>query len=96
LPSRSAVDYSALASWKFLHETQGTPVKLYGSDDRELLEVSALRRDGDTLLLQGRILGMMPLSARLRPEEARAAWRMMDWRTRWFLFTLLFRRGRKA
>jgi hypothetical protein len=68
-------------------------VKLYGSDDRELLEVSALRRDGDSLLLQGRILGMMPLSARLKPEEARAAWRMMDWPTRWFLFTLLFRRG---
>ena len=75
---------------------EDTSVKLYGADDRELLEVSALRRDGDTLLLQGRILGMMPLSARLRPEEARAAWRMMDWRTRWFLFTLLFRRGRKA
>jgi hypothetical protein len=96
LQSRSAVDYSAPAQWKSTHETEGTPVKLYGSDDRELLEVSALRRDGDSLLLQGRILGMMPLSARLRPEEARAAWHMMDWRTRWFLFTLLFRRRRKA
>jgi hypothetical protein len=69
-------------------------VKLYGSDDRELLEISSLRREGQALLLQGRILGALPLAARLKPEEARAAWRMMDWRTRWFLLTLPFRRNR--
>lgn len=71
-------------------------MKLYGADDRELLEIASLRRDGDALLLQGRILGTLPLTARLRPEEARAALRMMDWRTRWFLCTLIFRRSRRA
>lgn len=71
-------------------------MKLYGSDDRELLEVSSLQRDGDALLLKGRILGTLPLSARLRPEEARAALRLMNWRTRWFVLTLLFRRGGPA
>lgn len=71
-------------------------MKLYGPDDRELLEVASLQRDGDALLLKGRILGTLPLAVRLRPEEARAALRLMDWRTRWFVFTLLFRRQRPA
>jgi hypothetical protein len=75
---------------------EDTSVKLYGADDRELLEVSSLQREGGELLVKGRVLGTLPLSARLRPEEARAALRMMDWRTRWFVFTLLFRRSRKA
>jgi hypothetical protein len=47
-------------------------------------------------LVKGRVLGTLPLSARLRPEEARAALRMMDWRTRWFVFTLLFRSSHKG
>jgi hypothetical protein len=75
---------------------EDTSVKLYGADDRELLEVSSLQRAGGELLVKGRVLGTLPLSARLRPEEARAALRMMDWRTRWFVFTLLFRSSHKG
>jgi hypothetical protein len=34
----------------------------------------------------------MPLSARLKPEDARAGMKLMSWRTRLFLLTLPFRR----
>jgi len=70
-------------------------MKIYGSDDREMINVTSLARDGSELVIKGMIFGSMPLTAKLRPEEARAALRLMDFRTILFVLTLLFRkRGR--
>jgi hypothetical protein len=56
-----------------------------------MMTVSAIERDGAELLVRGKIFGTMPLTARLKPQDARAAMRLMSWRTRWFLLTLPFR-----
>jgi hypothetical protein len=66
-------------------------VKVYGPDGKEMMTVSAIERDGAELLVRGKIFGTMPLTARLKPQDARAAMRLMSWRTRWFLLTLPFR-----
>ena len=68
-------------------------MKIYGADGKEMMSVSAIERDGGELLVKGKIFGTMPLSARLKPEDARAGMKLMSWRTRWFLLTLPFRRG---
>ena len=67
-------------------------MKIYGADGKEMMTVSAIERDGGELLVKGKIFGTMPLSARLKPQDAREALRLMSWRTRWFLLTLPFRR----
>jgi hypothetical protein len=69
-------------------------MKIYGSDDRELMEVTSLTRDGNELVIRGQIFGSLPLTAKLRPEEARAALRMLTFRVALFLLTLPFRRRR--
>jgi hypothetical protein len=71
-----------------------TSMKIYGSDDRELMEVASLTRDGNDLVVRGKIFGSLPLTAKLRPEEARAALRMLTFRMGLFLLTLPFRRRR--
>ncbi len=71
-------------------------MKLYGSDNKELMSVSTIERAGADLIIKGKIFGAMPLSARLRPEEARAALKLMNWKTRLFLVTLLFRSSPKS
>ena len=68
-------------------------MKIYGADGKEMMSVSAIERDGGELLVKGKIFGTMPLSARLKPEDARAGMKLMSWRTRWFLLTLPFRRS---
>ena len=70
-------------------------MKIYGSDNREMMSVTSLTRDGSELVIKGRIFGAMPLTAKLRPEEARAALKLLDLRTAWFLLTLVFRRTRR-
>jgi hypothetical protein len=68
-------------------------VKLHSSDGGELLTVSALERDGNSLLIKGMVFGAMPMNARLNPEAARAALKLLSPRLIFFLLTLPFRRG---
>jgi len=67
-------------------------MKIYGADNREMMDITALERDGRQLVIRGKIFGAMPLTAKLRPEEARAALKLLDLRTALFLLTLFFRR----
>jgi hypothetical protein len=67
-------------------------MKLYGADGKELMTVTAIEREGSTLVVKGKIFGTLPLAARLRPEEARKALRLLGLRKLLFLLTLPFRR----
>jgi hypothetical protein len=67
-------------------------MKLYSPDNSELMQISSLERDGDQLLIKGTAFGAMPITAQLRAPEARAALRLLNWRTAFFLLTLPFRR----
>lgn len=69
-------------------------MKIYGADNSELMEISVIERDGDTLLVKGKIYGTMPLSAKLRPEEARKVFRLLNFRTMLFILTLPFRKSK--
>jgi hypothetical protein len=68
-------------------------MKLYGADGKELMTVTAIERDGSTLVVKGKIFGTMPLTARLKPEEARKIFRLLGFRKFCFLLTLPFRRS---
>jgi hypothetical protein len=67
-------------------------VKLYGPDRRELMTISRIERDGNQLLIKGKVFGTMPLSASLTPAQARAGLKLLGPRGIFFLFTLLFRK----
>jgi hypothetical protein len=71
---------------------QHTLMKIFGADGKEMMTVSSLERDGSTLVIKGKIFGTMPLTARLRPEEARKAFSLLNFRLALFLLTLPFRR----
>lgn len=68
-------------------------MKLVGPDKSELMAVSALERDGQDLVIKGKVFGAMPMTARLTPAEARAAFKLLDLRTILFILTLPLRRG---
>ena len=68
-------------------------MKLTGPDKSELMTVSAIERDGDDLLIKGKVFGAMPMAARLTPDQARAAFKLLDLKTILFILTLPLRRG---
>ncbi|HEY6451992.1 MAG TPA: hypothetical protein VIX87_05280 [Steroidobacteraceae bacterium] len=67
-------------------------MKIYGADDREMMRITSLAREDGQLVIRGTLFGALPLTAKLRPEDARAALKLLDIRTALFLLTLVFRR----
>ncbi len=67
-------------------------MKLYSPDKSELMDVSSIERDGADLVIKGKVFGAMPMTARLRPAEARKALKLVDLKTALFILTLPFRK----
>jgi hypothetical protein len=68
-------------------------MKIYDANDSELMQVRSIAGEGDNLVIRGKIFGAMPMVAKVTPQEARAALKLLDWKTILFLLTILFRRG---
>lgn len=66
---------------------------IFDGQNKELMRVRKLERDGNDLVVSGRIFGAMPVMARLRPEQVRAALRLLTPGVIWLLLTLPFRRN---
>ena len=65
-------------------------MKLLDNTGKELMTVSKLEADDrNFLVIKGKIFGAMPMTAKLSPEEARAALKMLDLKTIWFILTTL-------
>ena len=62
-----------------------------GADGTELIMVTALDRDGNKLVIKGKVFGTMPITARLSPAEARKGLKLLNFRLLLFLLTLLLR-----
>jgi hypothetical protein len=68
-------------------------MKVFTPDKSELMSLTSIRREGADLILAGKIMGTMPMKAVIRPEEARQALAMLDFKTILFLLTFLFRKS---
>jgi hypothetical protein len=64
---------------------------LYSADNSKLMEIEALERSGNDLLIKGKVFGAMPMTARLTPGEARKGLKLVSFRLALFLLTFLLR-----
>jgi len=69
-------------------------LKLYGTDRRGLLTGSRIERDGNQLVIKGKVFGAMPMTATLTPENVREGLKLLQLRGVLFLLTMPFRRSR--
>lgn len=68
-------------------------MKLHTPEGRELMEVQSVERDGLRLVVRGVIMGTMPARAIVRPEELRAAFKLLSLGLLLGVIGLLFRRS---
>ena len=71
-------------------------MKIFAADKSELMQVSKIERQGNDLVLKGKVFGTMPMSATLTPEQARAAFKLLSVKLVLFLLTLPFRSSKGA
>jgi hypothetical protein len=69
-------------------------MKIYSADKSELMQVSKIERQGDDLVLKGKVFGTMPMSARLTPEQAREGLKLLSPKLLLFLLTIMFRKSK--
>jgi hypothetical protein len=67
-------------------------MKIYGQDNSELMQVSSLEAEDGKLVIRGKVFGSMPMTAKLTPQEARNALKLLNPRLAFFLLTFLFRK----
>ena len=67
-------------------------MKLYTPEKIELMEVKAIESSPEGLVIDGQIMGTMPMKAVLTPTELRRAFRLLSARTMLALVAMLFRR----
>jgi|TARA_B110000503_G_scaffold142829_1_gene241163 hypothetical protein len=69
-------------------------MKLYAKDNSDLMEVSKIYREGNNLMVEGTIMGAMPIRAVVKPAELRKAFGVMSFGTMLHAVTMLFRGSR--
>ncbi|MET0988004.1 MAG: hypothetical protein ABW034_21605 [Steroidobacteraceae bacterium] len=69
-------------------------MKLYTTDNSELMDIASIRPDGRNLIVEGTIMGAMPVRAVLKPAEIRAALGQMSFKTKLHAFGMLVRGSR--
>jgi hypothetical protein len=55
-------------------------MKFYSPDKSLLIDVRAVKEHPEGLVIEGKIMGSMPMKAVLTPEEIRAALKLLSWR----------------
>ena len=68
-------------------------MKLYGADQRELMTVSRVERNGNQLVIKAKVFGTMPLTAILTAAEVREGLKLLGLRGIVFLLTMPFRKS---
>jgi len=69
-------------------------MKLYAIDNSDLMEISKISRQDSNLIVEGTIMGSMPIRAVVKPAEVRRVFRVMSFGTLLFAITMLFRGSR--
>ena len=66
-------------------------MRFYTPDKTELIVIKSVQPHKDGLIIEGTIMGAMPMKAILRPEELRRVFRLLSLRTIFTAIAMLFR-----
>jgi hypothetical protein len=66
-------------------------MKLMSKDGVEMMDIRSLERQGDVLVVKGKIMKSMPATIHLRPEDLWQAFTLFNWPTLLCLPMLLFK-----
>jgi hypothetical protein len=69
-------------------------MKLYAIDNSDLMEISKIYNENGNLIVEGLIMGAMPIRAIVKPAEVRKAVGIMSFKTMLAAFLMLFRPSR--
>ena len=73
-------------------------MKMFDMHGNVLMEASSLERRGDDLVMKGKMMGTMPATIYIKPEEIWSAKGLLSWSVIWYFPIIVIKgwwRGRK-
>ncbi|MHC0054638.1 hypothetical protein [Actibacterium sp. D379-3] len=73
-------------------------MKVHSKDGMELMDVKSISKEGDLLVIKGKMMGAMNATMHIGPEDLWASFKMLSWKTRLGFPVLLIKgalRGKK-
>jgi len=71
-------------------------MKMYDTYRNVMMDVSSLERKGDDLVMKGKMMGTMPATIYLKPEEVWQAKSLLSWSIIWYLPILMIKGWRQS
>ena len=68
-------------------------MKIYSEEGSTVMEIFSMERDGNQITIKGKVFESIPMTAKIRPEEVRRGFNLLNFRLVWFLLTFIFRRS---
>lgn len=56
-------------------------MKLYSKDGVEMMDVKSISREGDRLVIKGKMMGSMAATIHVEPKEMWSAFQLFEWGT---------------
>jgi hypothetical protein len=72
----------------------GTAMKFYTPEKSLLIDVRAIKEHPEGIVIEGKIMGTMPMKAVLHPKEMRSAIKLITWRVARRAIGMLIRGGK--
>ncbi len=60
-------------------------MKMYSKEGNTMMDVRSLRREGDTLIMKGKMMEAMNMSIYLKPEDLWASKSLLSWSVIWYM-----------
>ena len=60
-------------------------MKMYSKEGNVMMDTRSLRRDGDTLIMKGKMMEAMNMSIYLKPEDIWEAKNLLSWSVIWYM-----------
>ena len=66
-------------------------MKMYSKEGNIMMDTRSLRRDGDVLIMKGKMMEAMSMSIFLKPEDIWAGKKLLTWPVIWYMPVILFK-----
>ena len=60
-------------------------MKMYSKEGNVMMDTRSLRREGDTLIMKGKMMEAMNMSIYLKPEDIWEAKNLLSWSVIWYM-----------
>jgi hypothetical protein len=68
-----------------------SPMKMYSKEGNVMMDTKSLRREGDVLIMKGKMMEAMSMSIYLKPEDIWEGKKLLSWSIIWYMPVIIIK-----